>query len=164
MNAAKTSLRGGSGIDGAIHAAAGPRLLAACLQQHPNGCPVGQARSTPGFNLPAQYVIHTVGPVWSNSTKVQATPLLRSAYDNSFQEAQRLNVSSVAIPCISTGIYGFPSRDAAHVAFAAARTFLAGPAANSKVHPKHNAFIPSAYFHTFPSADNRHLLPLLTGR
>ena len=121
VNAANTSLLGGGGVDGAIHRAAGPELLAACRPL--NGCPTGEAKTTPGFNLPARFVIHTVGPVWRDGAHGEPE-LLASAYRNSLLEAVRVGAKSVAFPAISTGVYRFPKDDAAAVAVATVREFL----------------------------------------
>ena len=115
VNAANSSLLGGGGVDGAIHRAAGPELLAACRELRattlPSGLPVGQAVATPGFHLPAAWVIHTVGP---NRNAGQTDPaLLRSAFDSSLGLARELGCSSVALPAISAGVYGWDSREVA---------------------------------------------------
>ena len=113
VNAANTLLRGGGGVDGAIHRAAGPDLLAACRKL--GGCPTGEARTTPGFKLPARFVIHTVGPMWNGGEKGEDA-LLASCYDACFREARRLRVGSIAFPSISTGAYGFPVDRASRIA------------------------------------------------
>ena len=123
VNAANSSLLGGGGVDGAIHRAAGPALLAACRELRattlPGGLPVGQVVATPGFNLPASWVIHTVGP---NRNAGQTDPaLLRSAFDSSLDLARELGCSSVALPAISAGVYGWDSREVARIAVASAR-------------------------------------------
>lgn len=113
VNAANGTLLGGGGVDGAIHRAAGPELLAACRKF--NGCPTGEARITPGFRLPARFVIHTPGPVWHGGAHREAE-LLRNCYENSLKLAMENGCRSIAFPCISTGIYRFPMRNAAQIA------------------------------------------------
>jgi O-acetyl-ADP-ribose deacetylase (regulator of RNase III) len=114
VNAANTSLLGGSGVDGAIHRAAGPELLEAC--QKIGGCKTGQAVRTPGFKLPAKWVIHTVGPVWNGGGRGE-DGLLESAYERSFARAREEPlIRSIAFPSISTGAYGFPIARAAEIA------------------------------------------------
>jgi len=116
VNAANSGLRGGGGVDGAIHRAGGPAILAECRQI--GGCPTGQAVVTTGGNLPARYVIHAVGPVWRGGDHGEAE-LLRSAYANSLLRAEEQGVHSVAFPSISTGVYGFPIQRACPIAVAA---------------------------------------------
>lgn len=118
VNAANTSLLGGGGVDGAIHRAAGPELLQACRSL--NGCKVGQAKATPGFRLPARYVVHTVGPVWYGGSRNEAE-LLAACYRESIALALQHGVQSIAFPCISTGAYGYPARAAALTAVQACR-------------------------------------------
>jgi O-acetyl-ADP-ribose deacetylase len=113
VNAANTSLLGGGGVDGAIHRAAGPRLLQATRKI--GGCPTGEARITPGFDLPATWVIHTVGPVWGGGHNGE-DELLASCYRNSLALARELGVATIAFPAISTGAYGFPMERAARIA------------------------------------------------
>lgn len=122
VNAANNSLRGGGGVDGAIHKAAGPGLLAECLEL--NGCPTGEARMTGGYNLPAKWVIHTVGPVWRGG-KSGEDDLLASAYRNSLALAASEGVKTIAFPSVSTGAYGFPLERAATIAVREIRRFLA---------------------------------------
>lgn len=123
VNAANSSLLGGGGVDGAIHHAAGPELLAACRRI--GGCPPGEARITPGFRLPARYVIHTVGPVYQGGRRGEAD-VLAAAHRNSLRLAVEHGLSTVAFPAISTGVYGYPVDLAARVALGTVRDFLLG--------------------------------------
>ena len=120
VNAANESLLGGGGVDGAIHRAAGPELKEECKAL--NGCPTGQARVTKGYRLPADFVIHTVGPVWKGGGQNEEQ-LLASCYHESLKKADELKLTSVAFPNISTGIYGFPKQKAADIALKAVKEY-----------------------------------------
>lgn len=121
VNAANHSLLGGGGVDGAIHRAAGPELLEACRALH--GCATGEARITPGFRLPAQWVIHTVGPVWQGGGQGEAD-LLARCYRNSLDLARQHGLRSIAFPGISTGVYGYPLEAATRIAVREINAFL----------------------------------------
>lgn len=121
VNAANKSLLGGGGVDGAIHKAAGKQLLEECKTL--NGCETGKAKITKGYNLPAKYVIHTVGPVWHNGIRDE-NQLLASCYRESLQLAIDNKVKTIAFPNISTGIYGFPKRLAAAIAIQEVKKFI----------------------------------------
>jgi O-acetyl-ADP-ribose deacetylase (regulator of RNase III) len=116
VNAANKTLLGGGGVDGAIHRKAGPQLKKECATL--NGCDTGEAKITLGYQLPSKHVIHTVGPIGENPTK------LRSCYINSLNLCKQNNLTSIAFPCISTGVYGYPNEPACRVALAAVRDWL----------------------------------------
>ncbi|NPA46700.1 MAG: O-acetyl-ADP-ribose deacetylase [Chlorobi bacterium] len=130
VNAANPSLLGGGGVDGAIHRAAGPELLEYC--RGCGGARPGEAKISPGFRLPARYVIHAVGPVWQGGNRDEAETL-RRAYLSSLQLAEKYQLESVAFPNISTGVYGFPKELAADIAIHTVKEWLAGHAYPKRV-------------------------------
>jgi len=137
VNAAKSSLMGGGGVDGAIHRAGGPDILAACRRlrrtTHPDGLPPGQAVATTAGNMPADVVIHTVGPVWEGGGRNEDA-VLADCYRNSLSVAAELGVSSIAFPSISTGIYGFPRERAASIVWPTVTGEVAHLSASMQIH------------------------------
>jgi O-acetyl-ADP-ribose deacetylase len=125
VNAANTSLMGGGGVDGAIHRAGGPAILEECrrIVARQGGCPTGEAVITTGGNLPAKHVIHTVGPVWNNGKNKEAEKLA-NCYRNSLRLITEYHLESIAFPNISTGIYGYPKKEAAEIAVTTVRQTL----------------------------------------
>ena len=125
VNAANTSLLGGGGVDGAIHRAGGPKILEECkgIRAKQEGCPTGEAVITSGGNMATEYVIHTVGPVWSGGNRNEGQ-LLRNAYYNSLNLAKKNGIKSISFPSISTGVYRFPIDKAARIALTTVKEFI----------------------------------------
>ena len=137
VNAANASLLGGGGVDGAIHAAGGEAIIEACRDvrrhRYPEGLPVGKAVVTTAGDLPAEFVIHTVGPVWRGGGNNEAS-LLREAYSSSLRLATETGISSIAFPAISTGVYGYPKEKASRIMFEVVRGYLEEHALPRTVH------------------------------
>jgi O-acetyl-ADP-ribose deacetylase (regulator of RNase III) len=140
VNAANASLLGGGGVDGAIHRAAGPQLLEECIQL--DGCPTGEAKITHGYNLPAKWVIHTVGPIWCGGDHGE-DELLTNCYRSSLALAARHRVRAIAFPAISTGVYRFPLERATGIAVSEVKKFLENSTAIEQV--RFVCFGPAAY-------------------
>jgi O-acetyl-ADP-ribose deacetylase (regulator of RNase III) len=130
VNAANSGLRGGGGVDGAIHRAGGPAIMEACRKI--GSCPTGEAVITTAGKLPAQFVIHTVGPIWQGGNH-RETQLLRNAYTNSLELAAKHALKSIAFPNISTGVYGFPKSEASKIAINSAKDFLMKSGKNMEI-------------------------------
>jgi O-acetyl-ADP-ribose deacetylase (regulator of RNase III) len=140
VNAANTSLLGGGGVDGAIHRASGPELLEECRPL--DGCPTGEAKITKGYNLHAKYVIHTVGPIYQGTK--EDSQYLANCYQNSLQLAVENNITSIAFPAISCGVYGYPIQDASRIAIKTVYNFL-----------KTNTLIKTVVFILFSAEDQK---------
>ncbi len=142
VNAANTGLLGGGGVDGAIHLAAGPQLLAECITLR--GCKTGEAKITKGYNLPAKFVIHTVGPVWHGGSRNE-DQLLANCYRHSLKVAQDNQIRTIAFPAISTGVYRFPIDRAAHIAVKTVKENLVGSGIKKLIFVCFNEIIYKAY-------------------
>src|SRR5829696_507470 len=145
VNAANSSLMGGGGVDGAIHGAGGPQILEECkkIVARQGGCKTGEAVITTAGNLPAKFVIHTVGPVWNGGKKKEAE-MLAACYQNSMKLVVEYKLSSISFPNISTGIYGYPKKEAAEIAINVVSEFL-----------KQNNFIRQVYFVCFDEENHQ---------
>jgi O-acetyl-ADP-ribose deacetylase (regulator of RNase III) len=154
VNAANEALLPGGGVSGAIHRAAGPELAEACRKVAP--CPTGEARITPGFRLPARYVIHTVGPIWRGGTAGEAI-LLQKAYEQSLLLAQKHNLRTVAFPAISTGIYGYPLQEATFLALSILLQYAPSFEALYAAAYDENTY--KAYLHTWEELTGKPYLP-----
>jgi O-acetyl-ADP-ribose deacetylase len=153
VNAAKNSLLGGGGVDGAIHRAAGPELLEECRKL--NGCPTGEARITRGYKLPAKFVIHTVGPVWRGGNNDEPE-LLANCYRNSLALAVQHELKSIAFPAISCGVYGYPLQLACQIAVHEVKTFVASSAQIEQVtFACFDKYAVAAYQTALASADSK---------
>lgn len=152
VNAANSSLMGGGGVDGAIHRAGGPAVLEDCrnIVAKQGSCKTGEAVITTAGNLPAKYIIHTVGPVWNGGSKNEAEKL-SNCYLNSLQLAEKYNLLSVAFPNISTGIYGYPKKEAAQIAIRTTKSFL-----------EQDHLLQKIYFVCFDEENFLHYTSLLT--
>jgi O-acetyl-ADP-ribose deacetylase (regulator of RNase III) len=138
VNAANSSLMGGGGVDGAIHRVSGPELLVECKKiretSYPHGLPTGQAVLTKAYHLPSRFIIHTVGPVYSENSRQNSSTLLKDCYANSLSIATQQGINSLAFPAISTGIYGYPKEEAAKISFKTVSEYLSLEKVPAKVY------------------------------